>query len=292
MWISVRNPVRLKRLSLSNCELQDLGSLKCLVDLKELRLAQNKIKHLRKDLSKNSQLRIIDLGSNSLNKLSDIEVLSTLPCLRNLNVRGNPLCLQNNYEDKVKTLLPNLQVLDGHSVKSFSKKRHIEHQSVVRSTTKLNKEHEVDGLHTHKKLRQNDKAVRAGRDEDTRISDNSLYGKAVKDHKGSMLKDTLGTEKGDVSHGKKARKAPGSDDSKPFIELIGQQEAVTQVAKEVPRRGQERKKDISGLISVVHNQSKVSKQKSGKHWAKTGSVFSLSMGEVEVGAGGVSTWDY
>eukprot|EP00250_Pteridium_aquilinum_P006746 c16598_g1_i1 orf=627-1964(-) len=300
---SLENIPSLSKLSLSNCELQDVGSLKHLVDLKELRLAHNKIKHLSKDLSKNSQLRIIDLGSNSLKKISDMEVLSMLPYLKNLNVRGNPFCLQDNYEDKVKTLLPNLQVLDGHPLKSSGKKRPNNDQSVLPSSTKLNKVGELEGLKTSKKPKQGervDKAVTALEDDgDQQISKDGLHTskkpkkqrkaeKAVKDEEGSMLDDTLDETDRKDSWGVVSGH-DDNDDDKPFINFIGQKEPARQVPTMVSRHGS--KKDNSGLVSIVHNQSKVSKQKKSKHNAKTGPMFCVSMTEVEVGAGGFSSWD-
>ena len=51
--------------------------------------------------------------------ISDLEVLKTLqhcPVLRKMDLRGNPCCQAPGYIDKVKSLLPSIQELDGEKV--------------------------------------------------------------------------------------------------------------------------------------------------------------------------------
>ena len=51
--------------------------------------------------------------------ISDLEVLKTLqhcPLLRKMDLRGNPCFHAPGYIDKVKSLLPSIQELDGEKV--------------------------------------------------------------------------------------------------------------------------------------------------------------------------------
>lgn len=81
--------------------------------MKELRLNDNKIKHLKGPLP--STLEILDLGNNQLSSLKEIlDCLQPLPKLYNLTLRGNPVYTnEENVADKVKNFLPYLRILDG-----------------------------------------------------------------------------------------------------------------------------------------------------------------------------------
>lgn len=305
----------LNKLSLSNCELQELGSIKRLVGLKELRLAHNNLKYLSKELAKNVKLQIIDLGSNSFERLSDIEVLSSLPYLKNLNVRGNPFCLHAGYEEKLKTLLPALRVLDGHSLRETSKHKPSSNQSFLPSaTTKQLKAGEMEGVATLKEVNKVDKVVKATRDRKGATSEDGSHipeKKCRKVEKAEMGKTVkaVGVQEGQTSEGrperskrpKKHQKLEDSsmpelkkdshddNDDEPFIELIGQKEPG-KAFKEHPSRG--RKKEESGLVSIIQNQSKGAKQKKSAHTVKTSSEFSISIGGGGgVGDGGPSSWN-
>lgn len=51
--------------------------------------------------------------------ISDLEVLKTLQhclVLRKMDLRGNRCCQAPGYTDKVKSLLPSLQELDGETI--------------------------------------------------------------------------------------------------------------------------------------------------------------------------------
>jgi protein phosphatase 1 regulatory subunit 7 len=120
-----RNPVReicesivkvksLTKLSLSNCQLQNINPLlKSCTELKELRLAHNEIKNLPMELAQNTKLLNLDLGNNLITRSSDVEVLSSSVNLRNLNLQGNPICASEKSTKKIKTLVPNLRIYNG-----------------------------------------------------------------------------------------------------------------------------------------------------------------------------------
>lgn len=281
---SLKKVSSLVKLSLSNCELQDLGSLEGLVVLKELRLSHNEISVLPKDVRKNSQLHIVDLGNNCLKALSDIEVLCMLPCLENLSLRRNPLCSQHSYEDEVKKILPNLQVLDGHPLQSTSKKQHPKEHLILPSMARVKKSEAAEGL--SKKPKQGQKRKNAD----------------VGDQRISMAEDILDIEKRDLNRIEDDWKqastvATASDDEKPFIELIVQGESNTTGGLE--ERKKERltdpygrpKKGDSGIVSIINKKAKPSRTQNNRHDTRPGSAFSVSLEEVNIGAGGPSSWD-
>uniref|UniRef100_A0A803LXQ5 Uncharacterized protein n=1 Tax=Chenopodium quinoa TaxID=63459 RepID=A0A803LXQ5_CHEQI len=98
-----RNPIRtvgnslakqksIVKISLSNCQLEDIdNSIKACTGLQQLRLAHNDIKTLPEGLAYSKKLQILDLGNNMISRWSDLEVLSSLHNLKNLNLHGNPI---------------------------------------------------------------------------------------------------------------------------------------------------------------------------------------------------------
>ncbi|GAY69041.1 hypothetical protein CUMW_268900 [Citrus unshiu] len=99
-----RNPIRkigdsllnmkaITKLSLSNCQVQIIGSsLKSCTELKELRLSDN-----------------------------DIKVLKSLVSLNNLNLQGNPVAEYDKLAKKVKNLLPNLRIFNARPIDRITK---------------------------------------------------------------------------------------------------------------------------------------------------------------------------
>ncbi|KAG8471294.1 hypothetical protein KFE25_009715 [Diacronema lutheri] len=103
----------LRKLSLSNNELRALGPLPS--SLQELRLAHNRIAALPQALSACARLALLDVGSNLLASLEQLAPLTDLERLRNLTLRGNPLCdaVGSSYRLAVKRRLARLRLLDG-----------------------------------------------------------------------------------------------------------------------------------------------------------------------------------
>ncbi|KAL6527941.1 hypothetical protein OROMI_029752 [Orobanche minor] len=105
------------KLSLSNCQLQTIGSsLKSCLELKELRLAHNEIMNVPSEFGLLVKLQNLDMGNNLITNRSNLKVLSSLVNLRNLNLQGNPIAEKENLLNKVKKLLPNLQVLNARPI--------------------------------------------------------------------------------------------------------------------------------------------------------------------------------
>eukprot|EP00241_Pyramimonas_parkeae_P005423 CAMPEP_0114259696 /NCGR_PEP_ID=MMETSP0058-20121206/20037_1 /TAXON_ID=36894 /ORGANISM="Pyramimonas parkeae, CCMP726" /LENGTH=356 /DNA_ID=CAMNT_0001374773 /DNA_START=28 /DNA_END=1098 /DNA_ORIENTATION=- len=107
----------LTKLSLSHNKLRVLGpALKKCYSLTELRLSHNRIKSLPEELLHNPRLRILDAGGNLFSSWKDVEALRQLPSLSNVNLMGSPLSEEDDYEERMRQMVPNLQVLDGRKV--------------------------------------------------------------------------------------------------------------------------------------------------------------------------------
>ncbi len=61
---------------------------------------------------------LLDLGNNKIASVKALRPLCSLPLLRNLNVRGNPLCEEEGWEEAVMAMLPQVRVLNGNKVRS------------------------------------------------------------------------------------------------------------------------------------------------------------------------------
>lgn len=87
MFKSLQN---LTKLSCSNAELHKIPNLSLCADLKEVRLASNKLNSLSNiHALLPHTIEIIDLGHNLIRKRSDLDKLFIFKKLTSLNVRGN-----------------------------------------------------------------------------------------------------------------------------------------------------------------------------------------------------------
>ncbi|XVF19667.1 hypothetical protein REPUB_Repub11eG0130700 [Reevesia pubescens] len=105
------------KLSASNCQIQAIdSSLKCCIELKELRLAHNDIRNLPAELSYNKKLQNLDFGNNLITRWSELKALDSLVNLKNLNLQGNPIAEKEKLAKKVKGLLPNLLIFNARPI--------------------------------------------------------------------------------------------------------------------------------------------------------------------------------
>jgi len=66
-----------------------------------------------KELCKNfPKLTVLRLSHNKINNFTDLNGLKGCTELRVLNLDGNPLTKQDNYEKRIRELIPNLDLLD------------------------------------------------------------------------------------------------------------------------------------------------------------------------------------
>ena len=108
--------VSLEALDLSHNRLEKLNNLD-ITRLKRVYAHDNLICTLKGSLLNWKFLEILDLGNNRLKDLSkQVAVLSKLLYLRNLNLKGNPLCEEPDYRLFVIHSLPGLETLDMHTI--------------------------------------------------------------------------------------------------------------------------------------------------------------------------------
>jgi len=109
---------RLGKFSVSNNGLEKIAqdAFSQNVDLRELRLAKNKLKELPQGLGKNINLRVLDASHNKIDSFTSLQVLAKLPKLAHLSLRGNPVAILDGkaYVENIKALCPRLRTLDGH----------------------------------------------------------------------------------------------------------------------------------------------------------------------------------
>ena len=98
----------LKIIQMNNCKLKDLGGLICFEHLEVFEAKNNLISDLI-ELEMCMALKKLDLENNLVDNIQNIYFLSSLDGLVYLNLLKNPI---QNYEDKIKNLLPNLKELN------------------------------------------------------------------------------------------------------------------------------------------------------------------------------------
>ncbi|KAL9228601.1 hypothetical protein vseg_004160 [Gypsophila vaccaria] len=101
------------KISLSSCQLEAIdSSIKGCTELEQLRLSHNEIQTLPAELSYNKKLQILDVGNNMISRWSDLEALSSLRHLKNLNLLGNPIAEKAKLLKKINKLAPSLQIFN------------------------------------------------------------------------------------------------------------------------------------------------------------------------------------
>jgi len=76
-------------------------------------LNANKILKIPLTFNLNPNLKIVDFGNNFIGELNDLQPLSSLNYLKNLNLKGNPVCNKPDYKEQIQKMLPQLKLLDG-----------------------------------------------------------------------------------------------------------------------------------------------------------------------------------
>eukprot|EP00939_MAST-03C_sp_MAST-3C-sp1_P000872 g872.t1 len=101
----------LRVLWLSRCGLDALDGIGALASLQELYVSFNDIQDLT-PLAFHEQLQILDLDSNAVESLKQVEQLATCSKIRTLTLESNSVALVEDYRRVVHTLVPQIEVLD------------------------------------------------------------------------------------------------------------------------------------------------------------------------------------
>merc|ERR1712173_366779 len=107
----------LQVLKIPNCGISDIDGLAICKQLKELYLPFNEITTMA-SLMFLTNLETIDLESNFIDGISELDYLSILSKVKLLNLANNPVCSLGGYEEKIYGHLENLQMLDDFTCES------------------------------------------------------------------------------------------------------------------------------------------------------------------------------
>ena len=114
----------LEALDLSSNRLEKLNNLDINTRLKRVYAHDNQICTLKGSLLHWKFIELLDLGNNRLKDLEkQVAVLSSLLYLRNLNLKGNPLCEEPDYRLFVIHRLPQLETLDMHTITAAERQK-------------------------------------------------------------------------------------------------------------------------------------------------------------------------
>lgn len=114
---SLNGCTALAKLSVAHNKLSDVGSaLAECSSLAELRVSHNALTSLPQDLRRNARLKIIEAGGNQIAEFQQVQVLSQLPSLHQLNLRGCPIADTPDYQEQLLQQVPMLDVLDSRKV--------------------------------------------------------------------------------------------------------------------------------------------------------------------------------
>ena len=103
----------LKTLSCASCGLTTLAGFPALANLKDLSLNDNRIADGLEALVRCKALSSLSLANNKLANVDDLKAVAEELTLSVLELEANPLTENEDYHEKVMTMMPTLNVLDG-----------------------------------------------------------------------------------------------------------------------------------------------------------------------------------
>ncbi|KAI8111185.1 hypothetical protein M9434_004758 [Picochlorum sp. BPE23] len=125
-WIS--QATSLQKLSASHNPIEwDQGEscvqgLSTLVHMKELRLNHTGLRRVPACLASMKRLRILELGSNRIESVQDVQALKALQSIWQLNLKGNTVQSIPNYQNTILSLVSGIDVLDTKRLRPKNKK--------------------------------------------------------------------------------------------------------------------------------------------------------------------------
>ncbi|XP_043714365.1 protein phosphatase 1 regulatory subunit SDS22 isoform X2 [Telopea speciosissima] len=314
----VRSLISLRALILNDNDIASICKLDGLKDLNTLVLSRNPIceignslvnlksitKTLPAAMAHNIKIRNLDLGNNSIISWSDLQVLSSLSNLKNLNLQGNPVAERDKLAKKVKKLVPNLQIFNGRPIERSNKalnqdlEGHKIHRSHIDNTSDL------EDLKAEKRENpRENKNIVSGSSKDDITFDNQVKRKSkIEKNKIDMIDvgkvgklKRLTTKEEKIVSGSSKRKSKAEksdldvidDGETPFMELIVSGSAENLMDGD----GKKNKyiQDVKYLDGLAKFPPK--RKKSGKCLGVGRSAMQLLSPATEVGMGGPSAWD-
>lgn len=110
--------VLMKNVNLGHNQLTSLEECNMLQCVRTMDVSNNNLRFItRRHALKLCLLEELSLSNNNITNLDCLRSLEHCTSLRKLDLRGNPCCLLPGYRDTVKSLLTNLQELDGEQIK-------------------------------------------------------------------------------------------------------------------------------------------------------------------------------
>ncbi|XP_077235680.1 leucine-rich repeat (LRR) family protein [Tasmannia lanceolata] len=325
-----RNPIRdigdslvkvksIRKLSLANCQVQMIGSsLIFCTDLKEVRLSHNEITTFPAEFAHNVKIQNLDLGNNLIKNWSDLKVLSSLHNLKNLNLQGNPVAGKDKLANKIKKLMPNLQIFNNKPTErggmNETSKKDISSPSKDYYSPNIATDLEAVKEAKREESRANEKVPK--KDGSSHNEDWVPYNASKLDVERNVKRKTpdkneIISKKNVSSHSKddhdvdlggekkvKRSKAKNVGESKlegiddgdtPFVELIFSDSSRNLQDSERKKRDHESIQDVKSLSGLVAVHSKKKKTTKSTGTGRSAPQFLLQTSEV--GMGGPSTWD-
>jgi Leucine-rich repeat (LRR) protein len=92
-------------LHLARCELKEVQGIQAFINLEELYISYNEIDDLF-DIGFLEHLRVLDLEGNNVKNMDQLYYLKRCKALTDVNLKFNPVSLENDYYDKIIEYVP------------------------------------------------------------------------------------------------------------------------------------------------------------------------------------------
>ena len=112
----------LQVLWIPRCGLNELDGITGLGGLEELYISFNDVSDLA-PLALHENLQILDLESNNVEDLGQIEQLGTCPRLHSLTLEANPIARLKHYRRVICSQIPHLKCLDDRPISKAERKK-------------------------------------------------------------------------------------------------------------------------------------------------------------------------
>ena len=132
---NTKNSETIKSLNLWGLNLSDISILSELTLLETVSLSKNQIKDISTFKTMNN-IKELYLADNQIDDLNQIENLKNCKKLEKLVLKGNPICNNPNYFQKIVEILPNLITLDEKDIKTLKKEKN--DVNIKNKTKKIN----------------------------------------------------------------------------------------------------------------------------------------------------------